>query len=394
MKRKLLGFGLMGLIVFTPVLPFIIVSQLQKASYGGISGPWTLFSPANDQEIYILWETSDPCPTKMSYGTSADNLSYIYNDDTLRTHHQVILSNLLPNTHYYFQINYLQSDQTHQTQISHFISKPNSTSSEFTFLAISDTQQFAGNGYHPRIAQAVASRYESAKFLLTVGDLVGDGRNTDNWRDYFQIAAPYLNSMVLAPVIGNHDGNLEDVVPSQYPAEFHNYFPISQHDFFFLYSFNYSMVHFTICDLQYASAHELNATQLAWIEQDLQAAQSMPIRIVAFHCPVMSSGYYGNNLLLQTQLKPLLEKYNVQLVLNGHDHHYERLLSENVTYVVLGCGGTLQDPFDILRPESQAIAFGPSFTQITCNTSHIILQTLSLNGDLIDHHYIPAGETA
>ncbi len=195
-------------------------------------------------------------------------------------------------------------------------------------------------------------------------------------------------------MIGNHDGNLDDAVPSRYPAEFHTYFPISRHDFFFLYSFNYSMVHFTICDLQYASPHELNATQLAWIEQDLQSAQPIPFRIVAFHCPVMSSGHYGDNLLLQTQLKPLLEKYNVQLVLNGHDHHYERLLSQNVTYVVLGCGGTLQDPHNVLRSESQAIAYGPNFTQITCNTSHIELQTLSLHGDLLDHYYIPAEGTS
>ncbi len=108
----------------------------------------------------------------------------------------------------------------------------------------------------------------------------------------------------------------------------------------------------------------------------------------------MSSGHYGDNLLLQTQLKPLLEKYNVQLVLNGHDHHYERLLSQNVTYVVLGCGGTLQDPHNVLRSESQAIAYGPNFTQITCNTSHIELQTLSLHGDLLDHYYIPAEGTS
>ncbi|TFH28118.1 MAG: hypothetical protein E4G98_05585, partial [Promethearchaeota archaeon] len=307
-------------------------------------------------------------------------------------------------TPYYYQINYSQSEgrtdlfqevdkEEKQTQICHFRSKPTASSSEFTFLAISDTQQMGGNGYHPRIAQAVASRFENAKFLLTVGDLVGDGKNSENWRDYFQIAAPYLNSMVLAPVIGNHDGNLGDNVPSRYPAEFHTYFPISQHEFFFLCSFNYSMVHFTICDLQYASAHELNATQLAWIEQDLQAAQSMPFRIIAFHCPVMSSGNFGDNLLLQTQLKPLLEKYHVQLVLNGHDHHYERLFSQNVTYVVLGCGGTFQDPHDILRDESQVIAFGPNFTQITCNTTHLELQTLSLHGDLLDHYYIQAEGT-
>ncbi len=237
MKRKLLGISLVGLMVFAPWLPLIIVVQVQKASYEGISGPWTLFSPTNDQEIYILWETSDPSPTQLSYGTTADDLLHIYDEAKPKVHHHTVLSNLLPDTHYYFQINYSQTDQaqTEQTQINHFITIPNTSTSEFTFLAISDTQQAARNGYHPRIAQAVASRYQSAKFLLSAGDLVRDGTNSNNWRDYFQIAAPYLNSMVVVPVIGNHDGNLDDAVPSRYPAEFHTYFPISRHDFFFLY---------------------------------------------------------------------------------------------------------------------------------------------------------------
>ena len=42
-------------------------------------------------------------------------------------------------------------------------------------------------------------------------------------------------------------------------------------------------------------------------------------------------------------LKPLFIKYGVDLVLTGHDHHYERTVPLNgVTYVVSGAGSKLR----------------------------------------------------
>lgn len=391
---KILGLFLIIFISVGPILPIIYFSQQIPDSISKIQGPWTLLSPTQPNEVKIIWESDFKSPTGIYYGITPENLTQmVLNPQATKTHY-IDISDLIPNTRYYFQL-HPQSlpeeegiPQELQAKIFQFLSKPNSTESEFSFIAISDTQQSIGHGYHPQMAHILSEKVSNTAFLMTVGDLVADGKDRTLWSDYFQVASPYLSNTIFMPVIGNHDGNLGHQTTQRYPSEFHEFFPISQDNFFFLYNFNYSMAHFTICDLQYATEMELNATQLAWIENSLNASQNFPIRIVAFHAPVMSSGYYGNNSVLQQQLKPLLEKYEISLVLNGHDHHYERLEANNITYLVLGSGGAIQDPFDVLRQESQIIAYSPNYTKITCNSTEIRIETFSLSGTIIDQYTI------
>ena len=68
------------------------------------------------------------------------------------------------------------------------------------------------------------------------------------------------------------------------------------------------------------------------------------------HHPVYSSGSHGNTNWLHAVVVPLLEAGGVDLVLAGHDHHYERSYEITdgeitagdplaLTYIVAGAGG-------------------------------------------------------
>ena len=79
--------------------------------------------------------------------------------------------------------------------------------------------------------------------------------------------------------------------------------------------------------------------QAAWLDADLTANQ-LPWTIVYWHKPPFSSGEHGSDGGARTYFVPILEKHKVPLVLNGHDHDYERTTPQNgVTYVVTGGGG-------------------------------------------------------
>jgi predicted MPP superfamily phosphohydrolase len=82
--------------------------------------------------------------------------------------------------------------------------------------------------------------------------------------------------------------------------------------------------------------------QIAWLEKELKASSSH-WKIVVFHHPLYSSGgRHGSDLLLREVLEPLLVKYNVSVVFNGHDHFYERVNPQKgVAYFVVGSGGQL-----------------------------------------------------
>jgi predicted MPP superfamily phosphohydrolase len=82
--------------------------------------------------------------------------------------------------------------------------------------------------------------------------------------------------------------------------------------------------------------------QIAWLENELKASSSN-WKIVVFHHPLYSSGgRHGSDLRLREVLEPLFLKYNVSVVLNGHDHFYERVKPQKgIAYFVVGSGGQL-----------------------------------------------------
>lgn len=77
--------------------------------------------------------------------------------------------------------------------------------------------------------------------------------------------------------------------------------------------------------------------QLEWFENALNTSTADWL-IVAGHYPVFSGGEHGNTAELQAQVLPLLEKYNVDAYLCGHDHTLQHLESGGVHYLVSGAG--------------------------------------------------------
>jgi hypothetical protein len=83
--------------------------------------------------------------------------------------------------------------------------------------------------------------------------------------------------------------------------------------------------------------------EIQWIDKEL-AASSSDWKIVFFHHPLYSSGNrHGSDIRLREVLEPLFLKYNVSVVLNGHDHFYERVKPQKgIAYFVVGSGGQLR----------------------------------------------------
>lgn len=83
--------------------------------------------------------------------------------------------------------------------------------------------------------------------------------------------------------------------------------------------------------------------QIRWLEDELRRSGSK-WKIAVFHHPLYSSGgRHGSSITLRKILEPLFVRYNVSVVLNGHDHVYERTRPQNgIVYFVVGSGGKLR----------------------------------------------------
>lgn len=183
--------------------------------------------------------------------------------------------------------------------------------------------------------------------ILHVGDLAYQDGSLPQLEEYvFDVYADLMQSFPFYPALGNHDYRTHDGGP--YLEAFvlpENAGPERAERY---YSFDWGPVHVVALDTE-----RVDGAQVRWLEQDL-AANDLPWTIVIAHRSVYSSGHYGSNRTLVRHFAPIFERHGVQLVLTGHDHHYERFQPRNgVTYVVTGAGGA-----STRRPEpSEETAF-------------------------------------
>ena len=112
------------------------------------------------------------------------------------------------------------------------------------------------------------------------------------------------------------------------------------------------------------------------------------LRVVVFHQPAYSCALHGSTPAVDTQWAPILEAHHVALVINGHDHYYERFRSAgDVTYVVTGGGGYelySRQPGCSVPVTSQATASRHHFVGIEIVGSTLTLTAVSRTGDVLD----------
>ena len=106
---------------------------------------------------------------------------------------------------------------------------------------------------------------------------------------------------------------------------------------------------------------EATSPMLTWLKQDL-TANPKKCTLAYFHHPLFSSGAHGN----QTKMRPTwdaLYAAGAEVVLNGHDHTYERFAPQSpngtldtsggIREFVVGTGGASHYSFGTIRPNSQ-----------------------------------------
>jgi len=131
----------------------------------------------------------------------------------------------------------------------------------------------------------------------------------------------------------------------------------------------------------------LDQDQLKWIEDELKQSNEK-WKIAFFHHPLYSSARtHGSQLKLRAVLEPLFIQYNVSLVLNGHDHAYERIKPQNgIQYFLEGSSGKLR--YGDLRQGSPLTAFGNDTTRtfmlMEIDGDTMTFNTIDMAGTVID----------
>lgn len=236
---------------------------------------------------------------------------------------------------------------------------------KLSFVAFGDSG--TGDSYQHSVAQQIQTvPYD---MVIHVGDVAYDkGKRGELESKFFGQYPAMTRSFAVFPVYGNHDHATESAAPFLEAFSLpDNARPEDRERY---YSFNWGDVHFVGLDTE-----RIGAPQAAWLTADLEA-NTLPWVVVYGHKPPYSSGEHGSNHEFRDVFGPILEQYRVPLVLNGHEHDYERTKPINgVTYVVTGGGGRGT------RPVGES-----SFTAYSEDVLHFVF--VEIEGDTLLLHAI------
>ena len=259
-------------------------------------------------------------------------------DDVTYYANKVTITELKENTTYYYQC--LVDGKW--TSVKKF--KTGDTSN-FSFLYVGDPQIGASKGQTPtesseaqsadiaarndafswnKTLTAAISEHSDVDFIVSAGDQINNtGDDNGQEREYAGfLSADVLSNVPVAPTIGNHDSKFANYqnhfnVPNAYTEE-QNATPAGND-----YYYTYGDVLFIVLNTNNYNC----ADHEALIKKAQQAAPNAKWKIVTFHHDIYGSGYDhsdSDGIVLRTQLTTLLDKYDIDVVLQGHDHTYSR----------------------------------------------------------------------
>ena len=326
-------------------------------------GPY-LQSPAPDS-IVIVWETDRPMPGEVYYGLAGAYDQRAVSTAT-GTRHELTLGGLTPGAEYGYWIASLGYPLA---QAGSFRTAPPAEAASFTFAAFGDTR--SGHDAHRRVADAILGKLPD--FALHTGDLVAYGSMASEWDRFFEIERGLLASVPLFPSPGNHEQNA---------ARYFDAFVLPGNERW--YTFEWGNARFVSLQIDAIVPFGKQSEQVQWLEATL-AANTQPWLIVWFHLPPFDSNTKTDlSSAVRTNLVPLIERYQVDLVLSGHSHNYQRSSVNGITYVVTAGGGAELNPLRTASPELEVAFVGHHFVRFQIDGTTLTAQAIATNGEVVD----------
>lgn len=275
--------------------------------------------------------------TQRSIVDSVDDVPPADTDPIQQYFLQAGFEGLRPGRTYYYFVGHDGWDVNgNLTTVGSFTTAP-AKSGEFTFTAFGDE----GITYDA-VATTNLVRAQNPAFHLHAGDISyaedgGSGLITDSydprvWDSFFTQVESVAAGIPWQPAVGNHEMETW-YSPDGYGGQFDRFTAFSQNKRTY-YTFTYGNVAVLALDANDVS-NEIPANlgysggaQTAWLAKQLAAyrERSDIDFIVAYfhHCAYCTCDSHSSEGGVRDNWVPLFDKYSVDLVINGHNHIYER----------------------------------------------------------------------
>ncbi|HRE90727.1 MAG TPA: metallophosphoesterase, partial [Myxococcota bacterium] len=218
--------------------------------------------------------------------------------------------------------------------------------------------------------------------LFVAGDFVQHGYKLREWQTEWFSPLSIDGFGQTTPIMmarGNHDAN---------GALAHAYAPLPGNGHW--HAFSRNGVRFIVLDTESDTAR--TPAQLRWLADELasDASRYAELRIVTFHKPPFSNRWhskkstYNGESWVRQHLVPLFEQHQVDLVVAGHAHAYQRRDEGGVRYVVVGGAGGALDRYKTGRWPMTVDHVGHHYAMMEVSDRRLSWVARDFEGQLID----------
>ncbi len=325
-----------------------------------------------ENSIIVMAETDTREPVFVQFGEQdLENLSStkfirIAEDRRSKTFvHRIELTNLLPNKTYKYRA-------IHSGDTSLIFEFRTAVPAGNSFRVAITGDNRSNPEIHSKKSKKIAQH--KPNFSIYTGDLCYSGKYFEWKKEFFTpeeqdliSSVPFFNSL------GNHEAKtgLTKVFLQA---------PFSSSNDEYYYSFDYGDAHFLILNTE--TDVKPNSPQWNFAERDLENTNKK-WKIVVFHIPAYSWGGHNGNKNMQELTSKILEKYHVDLVLNGHNHFYQRSFVNGIYHIVFAGGGApLYEPKSSEFVQKSVKDYHYGIMDVTADS--IKLTVYDLRGKIID----------
>lgn len=287
-------------------------------------------------------------------------------DEVNKTWHtfKAHVENLTPGATYFYRAG---NETTGWSEVGSFkVEKAANEIDSYSFIHVTDSQEEDEAGFMQwaRVLKAAYEASPNAAFVAHTGDLVNNSAENSTaahmmeWIYCFDVPMAQIMNGVLAPACGNHDC-FKYAFTDRFDIEWADYKKettgtvIDEETGEIIYDYAYDhldgggcytvtygapgednngLVLITLANTEEAWSYDTDfkVYQMKWLEEQLKTHKEYKWKVVQMHEGIMTAGDHttdGEVDQMRDGLPPIFAKYEVDLVLQGHDHVYTRTRS-------------------------------------------------------------------
>ena len=242
--------------------------------------------------------------------------------------HSAVVSQLEPNTLYIYRVGNGAENNAYWSEWFQFTTASDNADKPFSFIYFGDAQNNVKSLWS-RVIRNSYKQYPQVDFMLHAGDLINDRDANFEWGEWFH-AGSFIHATVPSIMTpGNHeyrDGVLSSLWRPQFTLPENGPTKALKET---CYAIDYENMKLISIDGEAFDEHkEARIAQTKWLDSVLRT-NTKKWTTITTHYPIYSTAKGRDNKKLRKAFKPLIDKYGVDLVLQGHDHTYARGYVEN-----------------------------------------------------------------